>query len=896
MSFRLKIVLGIIVIQALLLVILVSISLKFLRLSNEIELSTRATSLVSLFAVTLRDAARNNDQESMLAEAHVMDGQPGVVYARVLVGDTRVYAGDPDKIDRNFVEDDMIEDVDDDIFDAYSSITDNNGTFLGRAEIGLSIRQISSVMDAARRQISMIAILGMGFSVIMAILLGNYFARQLKTLRDATRSIASGNIGYQMYMRGEDELAQTANAFNTMSRKLAMLYSEKQAALNAAEDKAANLREKERRLKAIHDNAGDGIITVDSHGDIESFNVAAERMFGYNQAEVLGENVNVLMAESYPDDDNEFLPRYLESGEKRAAGPAREVSGRKKNGDTFPMELEVSEMVVEGQRLFIGIVRDISERRKAENELRKAQAAALEAARAKFEFIANISHEIRSPMNGVLTMINLLDDSELSEEQREYVGVIHESGSALITIINDILDFSRLEAGQLDLDSIEFDLEQMIEDVCRLLHANASGKGLELLYMIEGDVPTTLIGDPARLRQILVNLVDNAIKYTEKGSVTVQVGLVEEQGNSILLHFAVIDTGIGMSPRAIRCIIEGSEEDIVRSGEYRPGSTGLGLAITRKLVALLSGQIGIDSEEGKGTTFWIDLSLRRQTLLTRDAKPHYGQLQGLKVLLIDNREVWSGFLKDQMDSIDMDVTLVDDYRKGLETLRRASDQDLPYDLAIFDMMIPGSSGLELASAIRSDPLISPLRMIMVATTGYRGDSEEVRRVGITGYLTTPVSSGQLYECISAVMSLADDDEETLITRHSLADSRASKRDHVLLVLEDDQDQRRLLLQVQGLGYRVHYVKNASSVAIANSCHYYGCVVIDCRGELPEACRNKLMALKTGVNIDHEINYVVLIDENVHSLEPDYLDAGASAVMVWPVQPDILQDTLNECYS
>ena len=185
---------------------------------------------------------------------------------------------------------------------------------------------------------------------------------------------------------------------------------------------------------------------------------------------------------------------------------------------------------------------------------------------------------------------------------------------------------------------------------------------------------------------------------------------------------------------------------------------------------------------------------------------------------------------------------------------------------------------------------------MVATTGYRGDSEEVRRVGITGYLTTPVSSGQLYECISAVMSLADDDEDTLITRHSLADSRASKRDHVLLVLENVQDQRSLLLQVQGLGYRVHYVKNASSVAIANSCHYYGCVVIDCRGELPGVCRNKLIALKSAVKTGHDINYVVLVNEKDQTLEADYVAAGASAIMVWPVQPDILQDTLNECYS
>jgi PAS domain S-box-containing protein len=896
MSFRLKIVLGIVLIQALLLVILVTISLKFLRLTNEIELTTRASSLASIFAVTLREAVRGKDSDAIIAEARVMAGQPGVVYARVVVDGKIYYAGDPEQRKLPFVEDDMYEDVDDGVFDAHSSVIEANGTVIGDSAIGLSVRQIANVMDAARRQITMIAIFGMCFSVIMAIFLGNYFARQLKNLRDATRSIASGNIGYQMYMKGDDELAQTANAFNTMSRKLAMLYSEKQAALNESEDKATNLREKERRLKAILENAGDGIITIDIHGDIESFNVAAERMFGYSQSDVLGENVKMLMDEPYSIEHDGYLSRYLETGEKRLMGSAREVRGRDKNGKIFPMELDVSEMSLEGQRLFIGIARDISQRKLAENELRKAQAAALEAARAKFEFIANISHEIRSPMNGVLTMINLLDDSELSEEQRNYVGVIHDSGSALITIINDILDFSRLEAGQLDLESIEFDLEQMIEDVCRLLHANATSKGLELVHMLEGNVPTALVGDPARIRQILVNLVDNAIKFTDKGSVTVRISVVEEQGDSVMLHFAVIDTGIGLSSKAQRSIIDGSEEDIATSGEYRPGSTGLGLAISRKLVSLLAGEIGIESELGSGSTFWLNVSLLRQSSLVRDTEPHYSQLNGLKALVIDNREAWSGFLKDQMDTIEMEVSLAADYRQGIDILRKATEQNQPFDLVIFDMMIMEASGLDLAARIRSDSRIKHLRMIMVATTGYRGDSEEVRRVGIMGYLTTPVSSAQLYECISAVMRLADDDEDTLITRHSLADTRASQRTHVLLMLDNTADLRHLLLQVQGLGYRVHYITDMAALVTASNRHYYGCIVVDWRGLKPEMCHDHISALRSSLNVEHEVKFVALIEENDQLLGPDYLAAGASTTLVWPVQVDILQDSLNDCYS
>ena len=891
MSFRLKIVLGIILIQALLLIILVTISLNFLRLSNEIELSKRATSVATLFAVALRDAAREKDQAVMLAEARVMAAQTGVLYARVFADPVKVEAGDPGHLARPFEEDFLIEDVTDNVFDVYASITESDGAMLGRVEIGLSISQIANVMDAARRQISTIAIIGMTFSVIMAILLGNYFARQLKTLRDATRSIASGNIGYQMHMSGEDELAQTANAFNTMSRKLALLYSEKQSALNDAEDQASGLREKERRIKAILENAGDGIITIDVHGDIESFNPAAERMFGYPQSEVLGENIKMLMDDADANEHDGYVKRYIKTGTKSMLLAAREVSGRHKNGIVFPMELDVSEMILEGQRLFIGIARDISERKHAEDELRKAQAAALEAARAKFEFIANISHEIRSPMNGVLTMINLLDDSELSDEQREYVGVIHDSGSALITIINDILDFSRLEAGQLELDSIDFDLEQMIEDVCHLLHANASGKGLELVHMIEGDVPTAIIGDPARMRQILINLVDNAIKFTEQGSVTIQVSIIEEQGDAVVLHFAVNDTGMGLSPRAQRCILEGSEEELAGSGENRPGSTGLGLAISRKLLMLMGGEMGIESEQGVGSTFWFNLSVQKKSIVEREADAQYSQLQGLRVLIIDNRDVWCGFLKEQMETIGMVVDQAAEVKTGLDMLRSATEQDNPFDLAVFDMMVPGVSGLEMAKMIRSDAVISPLRMIMIATTGYRGDSEEVRRVGITGYLSTPVSSGQLYECISAVINLAIDDEETLITRHSLADSRALLRDHVLLVLKDSGVIKQLLLQIQALGCRAHYVADTVAAITASSRHYYSTIVLDCRSLTPAACKECLKELRLSANTEHEVNLIALVDQSDELLGPDYLAAGANAILCWPVDNEALQAIL-----
>ncbi len=889
MSFRLKIILGIIVIQALLLVILISISLNFLRLSNEIELSKRATTVATLFAVALRDPVRNRNYEGMLAEARVIVSQPGILYARIFSGDQQAEAGNVLLLDRPFADDFMTDEVDDGVFDTYASVTESDGTFLGRVEIGLSVAEIKDVMEAAQRQISTIAIIGMGFSILMSIFLGNYFARQLKSLRDAARSIASGNMGYQIFMKGEDELAQTANAFNTMSRKLALLYSEKQAALNDAEDQAVGSREKERRINAILENAGDGIITIDAKGDIESFNSTAEKMFGYSEQEVVGENIKLLMNDHDQQQHDNYLADYLKTGEKHLMVAAREVVGRRKDGDTFSMELDVSEMILEGQRLFIGIARDITDRKLAEEQLFMAQQATLDAARSKFDFIANISHEIRSPMNGVLSMINLLEESKLNKEQREYTHQIHNSSSALITIVNDILDFSRLEAGHMELEQVEFDLEQTIEGVCRLLSSNAAERGLELTYLINANVSTAIVGDPARVRQLLVNLVENAIKFTTQGGVTIKLEQLVENETDVGITFSIEDTGIGISPRIQRNILEGSGEAVSSQGDPSKGSIGLGLAIVRKLVMLMGGEIELESEVGVGTTFSFTLWLTKQD--EKDAAQGLqNELVNLKVLVIDNRDVWSEFINEQLATYQMQTTLAADPERGLEALRQATDQDQPFDLVIFDMMLPDCSGLDLAKNIRADHHIAALRMIMIATTGYRGDSEEVRKVGISGYLSTPISQNQLYECIVAVMNLAEEDR-SLITRHSLADSRSSKRNHVLMVLQDEVEIRHLSYLMQKIKASAHYIVDTNRLASVIGRHHYGCILIDCRGLTPAASRRHLDELIDSVDANHDIHIIALIESADEHLRQEYHAVGMDSLLCWPVKSNELKTVI-----
>ena len=895
MSFRLKIVLGILLIQSLLLVILISISLNFLRLSNEIELSKRASSVATLFSVTIRDAVIWQDHEAVRKVANVILGQPGIIYARVISGEEVIAAAGPnDVLARPFTEDFLIDDVNDGVFDVYSDISEKGKVF-GRVEVGVSIDEIAHVMDAARRQISTIAVIGMGFSILMSVLLGNYFAKQLKSLRDASRSIASGNIGYQLYMKGDDELSQTANAFNTMSRKLALLYSEKQEALQNAEKRATDLREKERRINAILDNAVDGIITMDEYGEIESFNPAAERMFGYTVADILGQSITVLMDEPHASEYKKYIEKYNRNGSTELVGVGREVAGRGSSGNTFPMELDVSELEIEGHTLFVAIVRDISPRKQAEQALYEAQIAALESARAKFEFIANVSHELRVPMNGMLAMINLLHDTGLTDEQREYVESIHDSGSGLITIINDVLDYSRIEAGQLNLESLDFDLEQTIEDVCNVMRPAAGKKQLDLVYMINGTMPTSVQGDPARLRQILMNLVDNAVSYTRKGEVIVSVEKQAETDHEVELQFEVRDTGVGLSPKAQRTILE-DHLDVKQLTARKAGrSSGLGIAISRKLLKMMGGEMGLDSKVGQGSTFWFRLKLAKQQDVSRTQKKRpYSELSGLRVLVVDNRGAWRGFLQTQMESIGMATAGVDSVDHALAELQQATENDDPYDLVVFDMMMPKQNGLQLARMIQANEEIVLPKMIMVATTGYRGDSEEVRRAGIAGYLTTPVRTAQLYECIATVMRMEEDDT-SLITRHSLADTSAMLRDHVLVIEDDEVDRKIALKFVQDKGYRVHYVTSIDEAQLAVKLHYYGCILIAC-DQIDEEGLKHFADFKARVMSDHPIKSIAILRENPDMAGSKCHEAGFDDYLVKPLSLDSMQEKLDSCVS
>ena len=599
------------------------------------------------------------------------------------------------------------------------------------------------------------------------------------------------------------------------------------------------LRKSEARNRAVVETAQDAIITMTSEGRIRSFNPAAERTFGYDAGEAVGRPLSMLMPERFRGLHEAGFRRYLGGGEAHVVGMGPvALAGLRAGGEEFPLELSIGEMREEDDVLFTGIIRDTTERKRYEQELEVARDAAEEASRAKSDFLANMSHEIRTPMNGVIGMTELLLDTELDEEQEEYAKTVRTSAENLLVIINDILDFSKIEAGKIALEEMDFDLRATVEDVARMLAARAQEKGLELINFVEHDVPANLGGDPFRLRQVLTNLLGNAIKFTEEGEVVVRTSLLERTPGGATVRFEVTDTGIGLSEEESgRLFRSFSQADASTTRRY--GGTGLGLAISKRLVEIMGGEISVESEPGAGSTFSFTLPLRKAAEAPApapgsDAGPR--ELRGLRVLIVDDNATNRRILEKQTYAWGMEPAGVDGGPGALEELRRAGSGGEPYDLALLDMQMPGMDGMQLARLIREDPDIPAPRLLMLTSVGQRGDGEEARRAGISAYLTKPVRQSELRGAITAVLGgshgEADGDaDRPLVTRHTLRESAAVARARVLLAEDNAINQKVAGRMLENLGYRVDIVSDGRQAVEAVSRGDYAAVLMDV--QMPE---------------------------------------------------------------
>ncbi|HYD67927.1 PAS domain S-box protein [Azospirillum sp.] len=509
------------------------------------------------------------------------------------------------------------------------------------------------------------------------------------------------------------------------------------------------LRESEESLRAMVENAVDAIVTISDRGVIQSVNPAASRMFGYRAEEMLGRNIHMLMPRHAVHHHDELMRTSLRTDPEHVIGRGRELVARRKDGGEVLIEMAVSEVRINNHCFYTGVIRDITERKRAQQELVDAnlyleqrveertaelQAARLraeEAARAKADFLATMSHEIRTPMNGVLGMVRLLLDTRLDAEQRDYAETVLYSGEALLTILNDILDMSKLEAGRLTLERVGFDLRRVVDSTVALMGSRAAEKGLALDVRMAADAPAWVTGDPTRLRQVLLNLVSNAIKFTEAGGVLVAVDALEGT-----VRFTVTDTGIGIAPDVLpHLFAEFVQADSSISRRF--GGTGLGLAICKRIVTLMGGSITVDSRPDAGSAFSFAVPLPAAEAPSAEAlsaETAAAPLRPLRVLLAEdnpvNQKVAVALLTRQGHA----VAVAADGAQALDRVRSER-----YDVVLMDMQMPGMDGLEATRRIRALPgERGRVPVIALTANALAGDAERCRAAGMDDHVAKPI--------------------------------------------------------------------------------------------------------------------------------------------------------------
>jgi two-component system sensor histidine kinase/response regulator len=653
------------------------------------------------------------------------------------------------------------------------------------------------------------------------------------------------------------------------------------------------LREVEQFYRSVLERSPDAFLVVDVDGVIHLANEQCEKLFGYMRSELVGQKVEILVPDEVRPQHPELRALFHREPTTRAMGALRDLHGRRKDGSLVPVDIALSPVPArDGVGIHVAVsIRDVTDRKLAEIELKEAKRKAEEATRLKSMFLANMSHEIRTPMNAIIGLSHLALKTSLTPKQRDYISKVHNAGTSLLAIINDILDFSKIEAGKLDIETTDFRLDDVISSVTTVTGQKATDKSLELLAHVSPAIPQFLLGDPLRLGQILTNLVNNAVKFTERGEICVNADLLQQTGEKCQLRFSVRDTGIGMTKeQAAKLFQPFMQADMSTTRKH--GGTGLGLTVCRRLVELMGGQIWLDSEPGVGTTFtftvWLGVGQQKGS-----GRVVPDRLTSLRALIVDDNVAARDIIDDLLKEVVSETDAVASAPEAVAAIKQ-TDADAPYDIVFMDWRMPGMDGLQAARAIKADESLKhPPAIVMVTAFGRDEVREEAERLHLDGFLVKPVTRSMLVDAL--VSAFADPGDQATAVASATAEGVSLTGLRVLLVEDNDINQQIAVELLEGVGAKVDVANN-------------GRVAVDTLlgGPIPPPYDVVLMDLQMPVMDGHQATKKIRSDPRFAAL-PIYamtahatleerefcLANGMNGHIAKPIDPALLFDTLSK---